>query len=166
MQGAPRPALRPPEDLPGVRALREAPPPRPGGGARLALAVFCTFAAPPALLGAGVWLHVIQAKTAPVALWLAACGSFFAGLVLSLRLDPLPPRRILDVRMRRRGPRADNPQEIPMQPLFADALETPLPGIRPGMSPAAILEQLAKLREQGDLSHGEWERARRTLVTD
>lgn len=166
MKGSPRSAARPPEELPGVRALREAPPPRPGGGAEWALAVFCTFAAPPALVGAGLWLHLIRAETAPVALWLGACAFFFAGLALSLRLDPLPPRRILDVRaIRRRAPRA-SPQQIPVRPLFADALEKELPGIRPGMSPAEVLEQLAKLREQGDLSNAEWERARRGLLGD
>lgn len=41
-----------------------------------------------------------------------------------------------------------------------------LPGIVPGMSRPEILEQLAKLREQGDLSGGEYLRACQRLVGD
>lgn len=48
----------------------------------------------------------------------------------------------------------------------ADADGMQLPGILPGMSPPEILEQLAKLRERGDLSGGEYLRARRLLVGD
>jgi hypothetical protein len=48
--------------------------------------------------------------------------------------------------------------DIEMRPIYSDselsALD--LPGIAPGMSAPEILEQLAKLREQGDLSGSEY----------
>jgi hypothetical protein len=168
MKGSPRPAAAAatPKELPGVRALREAPPPRPAAGAVWALAVFCAVAAPPALVGAGLWLRLAGGPNAPVALWLAACGFFFAGLALSLRLRPLPPRLVLPVRARRRRSHRGTPQEIPMRPLFEDTLETEVPGLRPDMSRAELLEHLAKLREQGDLSNTEWLRAQRALLGD
>jgi len=39
-----------------------------------------------------------------------------------------------------------------------------LPGIEPGMTPAAILDRLAKLREEGNLSGSEYQRARHELL--
>ena len=45
-----------------------------------------------------------------------------------------------------------------MRPIFSDVELSllDLPGIAAGMSPPAILEQLAKLRERGDLSGTEY----------
>jgi hypothetical protein len=45
-----------------------------------------------------------------------------------------------------------------------ETLEIQYEGIVPGMSRAEVLEQLAKLRERGDLSGAEYLRARRELL--
>jgi len=127
-------------------------------GADWASVVFCLFAAPPALVLAGL----IHAGTSPLTFWLLACGSFFTGLVLALRLEPLPPRRIFEPsdptdELGARGPGDD----IQMRPILPDVELSvlDLPGIAAGMSTPDILEQLAKLREQGDLSGSEYLRA-------
>jgi hypothetical protein len=169
MKGSPHPAVRA-ADLPGVRALREAPRPAASAGLDRALAVLFTFGAPPALVLSGLWVRGTGVDGSPGAFWLAACAFFFTGLVLSLRLRPLPPRRILPARD------VDAPTEIPMRPIFPDAAPTEAFGLRsemsetlgihPEMSRCEILEQLAKLRERGDLSGGEYARVRRELVGD
>ncbi len=114
-----------------------------------------------------------------MAFWLSACGFFFTGLGLALRLEPLPPRPVFEARgdgddmrnfsgpaMRGLGSSADRNladslYETPAEP----ELGVPqLPGLAAGMSRAEVLEQLAKLREQGDLSGTEYERARHELL--
>lgn len=141
--GAAGAALRA-RDLPGVQAALRVPRRAPEIGGDWALVVFCTFGAPPALVLAGL----LHAGSTPVLFWLAACASFFSGLTLSLRLRPLPPRRVFDAGH-----------------LAADAfarserLDPELPGLAPGVSRAELLERLAKLREQGELSGREYDRA-------
>jgi len=67
---------------------------------------------------------------------------------------------------RRRGRRAaEAGPGLPAAPAF-DAMELALldlPGVVPGMSRPELLEQLAKLREQGDLSGNEHGRVLRSL---
>jgi hypothetical protein len=161
MESFPRSSATPPWELPGVRAALGAPRPEPQLGVDWACVVFCTVAAPPALILAGL----LHPGASPVAFWLAACVCFFTGLGLALRLEPLPPRRVFA--LRRTG------DEIDMRDLVidggaegADADWLELPGIVPGMSRPEILEQLAKLRERGDLSGGEYLQARQRLVGD
>lgn len=154
-------------ELPGVRARLRRPQVETDLGADWASVIFCCFAAPPALVLAGL----LHAGTWPVAFWLAACGSFYSGLALALRLEPLPPRRVFEPRLgtsertletfERTLDARGHGDEIEMRPIYSDtelsALD--LPGIAPGMSTPEILEQLAKLREQGDLSGSEYLRA-------
>jgi len=126
------------------------------------VAVFCTFAAPPAVMVAGL----LHRGAWPVGFWLAACAFLFTGLGLSLRLDPLPPRRVLETP--RPGARRRSASEFARRARVADAERCgpwvlDLPGIHAGMSRSEMLEQLAKLREQGDLSGREYLRARREL---
>lgn len=45
-----------------------------------------------------------------------------------------------------------------------EPLEIAYEGIAPGMSRAGVLEQLARLRERGDLSGAEYLRARQRLL--
>jgi hypothetical protein len=164
MERPPRSLTIPAWELPGVRARLRAPQPWAGlatrVGADWAAVVFLWFAAPPALVLAGL----LHAGTWPLGFWLAACGSFFTGLVLALRLEPLPPRRVLapsDLPEAGPAPEARGHGGIEMRAMFSDAELSvlDLPGIAPGMSPAEVLEHLAKLREQGDLSGNEYLRA-------
>jgi len=158
MKGAPRSLPIPGWKLPGVRARQRERPPSAELGVDRAVVVFCMFAAPPALVLAGL----IHAGQWPVGFWLAACAYFFTGLTLALRLEPMPPRRVFDP-----SAFADpveppgHGDEIEMRPILGDAESSvlDLPGIAPGMSTPEVLEQLAKLREQGDLSGNEYHRA-------
>ena len=147
MKGSPRSSAAAAWELPGVQAVLRQPRRLPELGADWALVVFCTFAGPPALLVAGL----LHAGSAPVLFWIAACVLFFTGLGLTLRLEPLPPRRVLAAR------RPGAEMLTTLAALELDELE--LPDISPGMSRSDILEQLAKLREQGKLSGPEYARA-------
>jgi len=147
-------------ELPGVRARLRATQPGAEIGADRASVAVCLFVAPPALLLSGV----IHAGPWPLGFWLAACTSFFTGLLLALRLEPLPPRRVFEpsdsshaLDARGAGGHGD---EIEMRPILWNAAASvlDLPGIAAGMSTPEILEQLAKLREQGDLSGNEYHR--------
>jgi len=168
MESPLRPSAIPAWELAGVRALLDAPRPTPQLGLDWALAVFCTFAAPPAVMVAGL----LHPGAWPVLFWLAACGFLFAGLGMASRLEPLPPRPVLETRR----PRARRPAapEIERRTIFPeprrdglDGIFTPeLPGIEIAMSRSEILERLAKLRERGDLSGREYLRARRRLGAD
>ncbi len=149
--------------LPGVRAVVDAPRPSIHAGMDWAAVVFFTFAAPPVFVVLGLLLHVGRADGSPIVFWAAACASFFVGLGLSLRLAPIPPRRVFDGPALRRQLDSQG-GEIEMRPLFAEGLEPELPGILPGMSRSDVLEQLAKLREQGSLSNAEHESAVQKLL--
>ena len=161
MRVFPPPSAVAPWDLPGIQELRHSAPPRPALGADWALVVFCTFAAPPAMVLVGL----LNFGSAPVAFWLAACALFFTGLALSLRLEPLPPKRVFDAAAvdRRATPARILLRMRPMEQ-EKEPMETWLPDLEPGLSRAAILEQLAKLRERGDLSNAELVRARQELL--
>jgi hypothetical protein len=107
---------------------------------------------------------LLHESGSPVAHWLAACGFFFTGLALSLRLQPLPPRRIFATEpWAEAGPHIE--EGIELRPIPTDLeLECGLPGVVAGMSRPELLEQLAKLREQGDLSNTEYEQALHHLL--
>lgn len=158
MKGSPRSSGIRPWDLPGVRDLHDAPRVRTNLGLDWAAVVFCTFGAPPALVLAGL----LHPAGPPVTLWLAAVACFFTGLVLSLRLQPLPPRPVFAARVWGEVPASDVAHPGAATALELHALlsepeaELSLPGVHPGMSRSEMLEQLAKLREQGDLSNAEY----------
>ncbi|NNL65640.1 MAG: hypothetical protein HKP30_05315 [Myxococcales bacterium] len=168
MKGSPRSSGIRPWDLPGVRALRDAPRVRANLGLDWAAVVFCTFGAPPALVLAGL----MHPTGSPVALWLSAVACFFTGLTLSLRLRPLPPRPVFAARAWGDVPEpATSPRVaavgLQLHSLLAEPeAELSLPGVRAGMSRAELLEQLAKLREQGDLSNAEYAAALDRVVRE
>lgn len=149
MKGSPRSSHIPAWDLPGVQEIRNTRRQRASLGLDWALVVFCTFGAPPALVVAGL----LSGGGSPVVFWLGACGVFFTGLALSLRLRPLPPRPVFASA----APVA--PDALARPALFELGIEPDLPGIAPGMSRPELLEQLAKLRERGDLSNAEYAEA-------
>ena len=161
MKSSPRPPGILAWELPGVQAVLRAPRPKPAFGADWALVVFCTFAAPLAVVLTGL----LHPGISPVGIWLAACCLFFAGLALALRLERPPPRRVFDARAAIERTGAMPGERIELRSLYSEP-ETGLgvPGIAAGMSRAEVLEQLAKLRERGDLSGTEHASVRRALL--
>lgn len=159
------PVHMPAWDLPGVREIRATPPEQANLGLGWAAVVFCTFGAPPALVLAGL----VAGGEAPVGFWVAACGFFFLGLGLSLTLRPLPPRRVFRPRgsltkggarkamAARRAASAERFQ-------FGAELREEFPTLSADLSRVELLEQLAKLREQGDLSNAEFRAALKGLL--